>query len=159
MDITAVAAVSENGVIGDGPDLPWHMPHESRRYRERVAGHTVVLGRRTFEMFNDSPGIHQIVLSRNERSFDASSATHADSVEAAIDIASEQDADVLYVLGGAAIYEAFLPHCDRLLLSRIEGEYEGDAFFPEFDRSMWTLVDETHHEGYTLEAWDSASRA
>jgi len=154
MEIIAVAAVAENGVIGAGEELPWHLPHESRRYRERVADDTVVLGRRTFEMFEEPPGAHQIVLSRTERSYDAPTAVHAGGVEAAIELARERDDPVLYVLGGAGIYEAFLPHYDRMLLSRIEGEYEGDAHFPAFDRSAWTLTDETAYEGYTLETWD-----
>ena len=85
MEIIAVAAVAENGVIGAGEELPWHLPHESRRYRERVADDTVVLGRRTFEMFEEPPGAHQIALSRTERSYDAPTAVHAGGVEAAIE--------------------------------------------------------------------------
>ena len=154
MEIIAVAAVAENGVIGAGADLPWHLPHESKRYRERVAEDTVVLGRKTFEMFEDLPGARQLVLSRSERSFEAETATHAESVAAAIEIAREAEAPVLYVLGGAGVYEAFLPQYDRMLLSRVDGEYEGDALFPDFDREAWTLADEERFDGYTLETWE-----
>ncbi|NLV09796.1 dihydrofolate reductase [Halomicrobium mukohataei] len=157
MEIIAVAAVGENGVIGDGDRLPWHLPHESRRYRERVADDTVVLGRKTFEMFEELPGARQLVLSRSERSFEAETATHAASVDAAIDLARERGDPVLYVLGGAGVYEAFLPRYDRMLLSRVDGEYEGDATFPAFDREAWTLVDETPYDGYTLETWEPAA--
>lgn len=157
MEIIAVAAVAENGVIGAGADLPWHLPHESRRYRERVAEDTVVLGRKTFEMFDELPGARQIVLSRSQHSFDAETATHAESVAAAIEAAREADAPVLYVLGGAGVYEAFLPHYDWMLLSRVDGEYEGDAAFPDFDREAWTLADEERFDGYTLETWERAT--
>jgi dihydrofolate reductase len=153
MDIIAVAAVSENGVIGDGPTLPWSLPGEVRRYRERVADDVVVIGRRTFEMFDDPPGAQQLVLSRSDREYADPSVTHAGSVGQAVAIASEQGAPVLYVLGGSAIYEAFLPEYDRMLLSRIEGEFEGDAQFPEFDRDEWELVAETGFDGYVLEEW------
>jgi len=157
MEIIAVAAVSENGVIGDGDDLPWHLPHESRRYRERVADDTVVLGRKTFEMFDDLPGARQIVLSRSERSYDAPTAVHAGGVEAAVEQARDRGDSVLYVLGGAGVYAALLPHYDRMLLSRVDGEYDGDARFPDFDRSAWILADETAYEGYTLETWERAT--
>jgi len=153
MEIIAVAAVSENGVIGSGDDLPWHLPHESRRYRDRVADDTVVLGRRTFEMFDELPGARQIVLSRSERTYDAPTAVHAGSVEAAVELARERGDQTLYVLGGAGIYDAFLPHYDQMLLSRVDGEFDGDAHFPEFDRSAWELVDQERFEGYTLETW------
>lgn len=153
MEIIAVAAVGENGVIGDGDDLPWNLPHDSRRYRERVADDTVVLGRRTFEMFEDLPGARQIVLSRSERRYDEPTATPATSPEAAIEIARERGDRTLYVLGGSGIYAAFLSFYDRMLLSRVDGTYEGDARFPDFDRSAWELVDETRFDGYTLETW------
>ena len=156
METTAVAAVGESGVIGDGPDLPWHLPHESRRYRERVADDTVVLGRRTYELFEDLPGARQIVLSRSERAYDEQTVTAAESPEAAIEVASGRGDEVLYVLGGAGIYEAFLPHYDRMLLSRVDGTYEGDSHFPEFDRSTWVRADETRYDGYTLETWEPA---
>lgn len=153
MEIVAVAAVAENGVIGDGRTLPWDLPEEVRRYRKRVADAPVVLGRRTFEMFDEPPGARQIVLSRSEREYATPSAVGVTTPEEAIDVTRESGADTLYVLGGAAIYEVFLPHCDRLLISRVDGEYEGDASFPAFDRDRWRLVSETRYAGYTLEEW------
>lgn len=153
MDVVAVAAVGENGVIGDGDDLPWDLPEEVRRYRERVAGETVALGRRTFEMFDDPPGGYRIVLSRSDREYDDPAVVHAGGVGEALDIARDRGAPTLYVLGGSATYGTFLPRTDRLLLSRVHGEYEGDATFPDFDRAEWRLDDETPYEGYTLERW------
>lgn len=158
MDVIAVAAVSENRVIGDGPTLPWDMPAEVQRYRRRVAGETVAIGRRTFEMFDDPPGAHRIVLSRTERKFDDPTVSHAGGVEQAIELARSVGATTLYVLGGAAIYDAFLPYYDRMLLSRIDGVYEGDASFPEFDHTRWTVVDKTRFDGYTLETWVRTDR-
>jgi dihydrofolate reductase len=153
VELVAVAAVAENGVIGDGNELPWHLPHESRRYRERVAGEVVALGRRTHDMMADDPaGGRRIVLSRSERDYDPP-AYHAGGVEEAVGIAVELGADTLYVLGGEGIYRLFLPHLDRMSLSRVHGEYEGDAHYPDFDREEWALARETEHDGYTLEEW------
>jgi dihydrofolate reductase len=153
MDVVCVAAVAENGVIGDGDRLPWHLPHESKRYRERVADDPVAIGRRTYELFDEKPGRVQVVLSRSEHSWDDSTARHASSVEEAISVAEAEGGDVLYVLGGRGIYELFLSAADRQLLSRVHGEYDGDVTYPSFDDADWTLADETDHDGYTLEEW------
>jgi dihydrofolate reductase len=153
VELVAVAAVAENGVIGDGRELPWHLPHESRRYRERVAEEVVALGRRTHDMMTEDPaGKYRIVLSRSDREYEPPE-YHAGGVGEAIEWTADLGADELYVLGGEAIYRLFLPHFDRMLLSRVHGEYEGDAHFPEFDRDQWHLADSTDFEGYTLEEW------
>jgi dihydrofolate reductase len=153
VELVAVAAVAENGVIGDGRELPWHLPHESRRYRERVADEVVALGRRTHDMMADDPaGARRIVLSRSDREYDPPEYL-AGGVEEAVEIAGGLGADTLYVLGGEGIYRLFLPYLDRMYLSRVHGEYGGDAHFPEFDRGEWTLASETEHDGYTLEEW------
>jgi dihydrofolate reductase len=153
VDVVAVAAVAENGVIGDGDELPWHLPDEKRRYRKRVGDSPIAVGRRTYEMMLDDPaGRTRIVLSRTERTYDDLEEYHAGSPTEAIELAVTMD-DVLYVLGGEEIYRLFLPFYDRMLLSRVRGEYEGDSYFPEFDREEWTLATETDYEGYALEEW------
>jgi dihydrofolate reductase len=104
-------------------------------------------------MRDDLPGSAQIVLSRSERSYEEPSAYHASGVDEAVSVAESLGADRAYVLGGAGIYRLFQPHLDRMVLSRVPGEYEGDAFYPEFDAAEWTLVAETASEGFTLEEW------
>ena len=150
-----MAAVAENGVIGDGEDLPWEsLPADRAQYRARVADHPVILGRRTFEqMLDDLPGRAQIVLSRTDRSFPVETATHARNAEEAIAMAESLDAEVAYVLGGAAIYALFQPRVDRMLISRVPGEYEGVATYPAWDPDEWRLVRETPDDGFTLEEW------
>jgi len=157
MQIVSVAAVAENGVIGEGSTLPWHLPHESERYRERVADDVVALGRRTFEMFDDLPGRAQVVLSRTDRDWPQSTAHHASDVESALAVARDLGDGTLYVLGGSAVYELFLDVADRQLLSRVHGEYDGDAHYPAFDEREWSLVDETEYDGYTLEDWQRST--
>lgn len=155
MELASVAAVAENGAIGRDGELPWeHIEADVRQYRARVAGHPVVLGRRTFEsMLEDLPGAAQVVLSRTEREFDVPTARRAGSVDEAVSILEGFDADVGYVLGGAEVYHLFQPRLDRMYLSRVPGSYEADSFYPEFDESEWRLVSETEHEGFTLEEW------
>lgn len=153
MEIVAVAAVSENGVIGSGRKLPWELHKEVERYRERVDDDVVLLGRKTFEMFDDLPGITQLVLSRDEYDPSHATAVHVSTLTEALETARQQSVSVLYVLGGGSVYEACLPYYDQMVLSRVDREYDGDAWFPEFDRSVWRLADETRFEGYTLENW------
>jgi len=155
MELITVAAVAENGVIGRDGEIPWpKIPADIRQYRDRVANDPVILGRRTFEsMLDDLPGTAQIVLSHTEREYDVESVFLASDVEEAIDVATALGADRAYVIGGGNVYALFQSHVDRMFLSRVPGEYEGDVYFPEWDESEWRLVAETDYEGFTLEEW------
>lgn len=156
MELVSVAAVAENGVIGRDGELPWDsIPADKRQYRRRVADAPVVLGRQTFDsMRDDLPGSHQIVLSRSEREYDVDTAIHASSVDDAVAIGESLGVETVYVLGGAKIYELFQPHIDRMILSRVPGEYAGDVRFPEWKESEWRLVSSERWEGFTLEEWE-----
>ncbi|MFD1686207.1 dihydrofolate reductase [Halobellus litoreus] len=155
MELVSVAAVAENGVIGRDGELPWEsIPADKRQYRNRVADAPVILGRRTFDsMRGDLPGSHQIVLSRTEREYGVDTAFHASDVAAGVAVAESLGAEVAYVLGGSAIYELFQPHVDRMVLSRVPGEYEGDVRYPAWEESEWRLESSTAQEGFTLEEW------
>jgi dihydrofolate reductase len=155
VELISVAAVAENGVIGRGRELPWpSIPADKQQYRDRIADWPVVLGRRTFEsMRSDLPGRTQIVLSRSEQEFDIESAVHAPGVEEAIAAVADLDASRAYVIGGGAIYELFQPHIDRMMLSRVHGEYDGDTYFPDWREGDWTLVDSTEYDRFKLEEW------
>lgn len=157
MHLVSVAAIDENGLIGRDGELPWpSIPADKRQYRDRVAGHPVILGRRTFEsMREDLPGSRQIVVSRSRDAYPEASATVVSSVEEALSVADELagEAGTVYVLGGGGIYELFQPHVERLVLSHVHGSYEGDAHFPDFDEDEWTVAAETPHDRFTLREW------
>jgi len=155
MELITVAAVADNGVIGRDGEIPWpSIPADKQQYRERIADWPVVFGRRTFDaMRDDLPGSAQIVLSHTEREYDLDSATHAFDVEEAVAAAEATGRERAYVIGGGAIYELFQPVVDRMLLSRVPGEYEGDSYFPDWDREAWDLVERTAYDRFTLEEW------
>ncbi|MFB6151788.1 MAG: dihydrofolate reductase [Haloarculaceae archaeon] len=155
MELISVAAVAENGVIGRDGEIPWpSIPADRRQYRERVADYPVILGRETFEaMRDDLPGTVQIVLSRSEREYDVPTARHAAGVDDAVKIAHTYDVSRAYVIGGGGIYGLFQPYVDRMVLSRVPGEYEGDTYFPEWDPEDWTLVNAVEYDEFTLEEW------
>lgn len=155
MELVSVAAVADNGVIGGDGELPWPSISEDRKqYRERVAGQPVVLGRRTFEsMLDDLPGSVQFVVSRSGRDYPVETAVHVESVDDVVERAQGLGSETVYVLGGGAIYHLFQPHLDRMVLSRVHGEYEGDTYYPEWDEHEWELVTETPFERFTLQKW------
>jgi Dihydrofolate reductase len=156
MELVSVAAISENLVIGDDGKIPWErLPEDHRQYRARVADDPVILGRWTFDaMRADLPGRAQVVLSRTDREYDIETAHHASGVEAAVARAEALDAETAYVLGGAEIYALFQPHLDQMVLSRVPGEYEGDAHYPAWDNEEWSLASEEPYEGFTVEHWE-----
>ncbi len=161
VELVSVAAVGENGAVGRDGELPWpSIPADRRQYRERVADDPAILGRRTFEsMLENLPGAAQIVLSRSDRDYDVDTAFHASGVEEAVETAASLGADRAYVLGGGGIYELFQPVVDRMLLSRVHGEYDGDVYFPEWDRDDWELLKEEEHDRFTLREWIRAEGA
>jgi dihydrofolate reductase len=160
--LESVAAVAENGVIGDGDGVPWNLPAEVRQYRQHVAGAPVIVGRRTFESMQsdpDPPGRVRIVLSRTPRTDDDPATVHVSGVDEAIERAAALGDDVAYVLGGGEIYALFLSHVDRMRLSRVAGEYEGDVFYPDYDREEWRLTDRTPRDGFAVEVWERVEDA
>lgn len=155
VELVSVAALAENRVIGRDGSIPWpSLPEDRAQYRALVANDPVVLGRRTFDsMLDDLPGSAQVVLSRSVASVDVPSARVASDVEAAVALLDEMGAAVAYVLGGGKIYHLFQPHLDRMVLSHVPGEYEGDATYPAWDEAAWTVVREEPHDGFTVREW------
>jgi dihydrofolate reductase len=104
-------------------------------------------------MRDDLPGTTQIVLSRSASEYDVESAHHAEGIDDAVATVESLGFDHAYVIGGAGIYDLFQPVVDRMVLSRVPGEYDGDAYFPEWDANNWIVVDRTSYDDFTLEEW------
>ena len=135
--LTVIAAVARNGVIGMDNRLPWQLPADLKHFRELTTGHAVLMGRKTWESlpakFRPLPGRGNIVVTRNG-AFRAEGATVATSLPEAVAAASGDEA---FVIGGAELYKAALPLADRLQLTEIDANYEGDTWFPVIDRAQW----------------------
>ncbi len=146
MKITLIAAVAENRVIGRDGGLPWRLPDDLRRFKQRTEGHVVIMGRRTFEsLAAPLPDRPAIVVSRN-RDLDTGEATLANSLDEALDIARDRGEDEVFILGGSEIYAMALPLADRLELTVVHAEIEGDTYFPEFDLAAWTITEDQRRE-------------
>jgi dihydrofolate reductase len=145
IEIVIVAAVAENGVIGNGGEMPWHYPEDLRRFKETTMGHPVIMGRRTFESIRDRlgeplPGRTNVVLTSTP-SLLPDGVVPATSIEAAVEAAVETGAETAYVIGGASVYEQFLSRADRLAITEIHAKYEGDTYFPTVDWEGWNEVE------------------
>ena len=133
--ISLIAALARNRVIGANGGLPWHLPEDSRHFRRATLGKPVVMGRKTFESM-DGPldGRENIVVSR-QRDYAPPGCRVAASVAEALQLA--KDAPEVMICGGEAIYRECLPLADRMYLTFVDGEFEGDAHFPEYDTGEW----------------------
>jgi dihydrofolate reductase len=150
MTITIVAAIAANGVIGRGGDLPWRLPAELRHFKKLTYGHVLVMGRRTYESIGRPlPGRTTVVVTRRVPTVpkpttdpSAESVLTADTVQAALARALELD-DEVFVVGGAQVYAAALEMADRMVLTLVDDNPDGDTRFPEVD---WTGWRETQRE-------------
>ncbi|MCY7302291.1 MAG: dihydrofolate reductase [Thermoleophilia bacterium] len=141
MRVTLVAAIAHGGVIGDGTSIPWHIPEDLAFFRDLTMGHPVVMGRRTWdslpERFRPLPGRRNIVVTRKD-AWAEGGAERAGSLDDALRIA-DGVAEV-FVIGGAEIFAAALPVADRLVLTEIALDVEGEVLFPDWDRVAFEEV-------------------
>lgn len=144
MKVSLVAAYDRNRVIGKDNALPWRLPADMRRFRTLTTGKPVIMGRRTFESMGEPlPERENIVLTRDP-GFTAPGARVAYSVAGALAMCRE--AEEVMVIGGSQVYGRFLPIADRLYLTEIDAEFDGDAYFPSVDGTKWVEVERAEHE-------------
>jgi len=136
--LALVAAIARNGVIGAGNALPWRLPEDLRRFRALTTGHAVIMGRRTFESIGRAlPGRQNIVVTSRPLA-DAGVETARTLADALARVAMPAPA---FCIGGGELYRAALPLADRLYLTEIDREYDGDTRFPALDRGAWREVE------------------
>ncbi len=164
MKLTLIAAMAENRVIGSGGGLPWKLPDEMQHFMDVTMGHSVLMGRKTFEsMDRPLPKRTNIVITR-DTDYRAVGAHVVNTLAEAIELAESRGEKEAFVIGGAQIYALILPLADRMVLTRVHAEIEGDVRFPSFDTSQWRVVSEARHEaderhayGYTIREYERVS--
>lgn len=146
MRVSIIVAVSTNGVIGLKGGLPWRQSTDLKRFKTLTMGHHLVIGRRTYDTLDGPlPGRKIIVVTRNREFVAPEGILTAASVESALMLT--QNDDEVFIGGGAEIFEQSLHRADRMYLTRIHADVEGDTFFPEFDDvNEWQLADSEHFE-------------
>lgn len=156
--VSLVVAATENGTIGRDNELPWHLPDDLRRFKALTMGSPLVMGRRTFESIGRPlPGRRNLVLSRGAGysppgvevygSLDA--ALSAAAAPTATEPVDDDPADTMpaeiFIIGGADVFAEALPRADRVYLTLVHTELDGDVFFPPLDQAEWRLVGQEHH--------------
>ncbi|MBM6552122.1 type 3 dihydrofolate reductase [Marinomonas ostreistagni] len=150
--LSLIVAMSTNRVIGINNALPWHLPNDLKYFKQVTMGKPIIMGRNTFESIGRPlPGRRNIVITRNP-DYQAEGIDVVSSLEAAIqlgeDICLIDGHEEVMVIGGAQIYELTLPQADRLYITHVDAEVEGDAFFPEVD---WQQYRKAGEEAFAAE--------
>jgi dihydrofolate reductase len=149
MIISLIAAVTNNSVIGKNNDLPWHLPDDMKYFMQTTKGHHAIMGRKNYESlptkFRPLPNRTNIVVTR-QSSLHAPGCIVVNSLESALGIAKQNGEPEVFIIGGAAIYELGLPFADKLYLTEIQAEIEGDTYFPQIDFVEWRETSRKHHE-------------
>ena len=146
MTLSALVAVARNGVIGRDNALPWRLPADLKRFKRLTMGHHILMGRKTYESIGKPlPGRVSVVLTR-QRGYEAPEGVRVvGELDEAIEVARQAGDEEAFVVGGSQIYALALPRIDRLYLTEVQREVEGDAMFPELDRAEWTEVEREEH--------------
>jgi dihydrofolate reductase len=144
--ISIVVACSNNNVIGKSNGLPWYLPADLRRFKELTTGHTVAMGRKTYESipekFRPLPHRKNIIITRDQN-FSATGATVVHSIQEAIEAAGNEE---LYIIGGAEIYRQAMSIADRIYLTEVDANIDGDTFFPNINLEEWHETTREPHE-------------
>jgi dihydrofolate reductase len=157
MIISMIAAVSKNRVIGKNNDLPWKLPDDMKFFMEKTKGHHAIMGRKNYESipqkFKPLPNRTNIVVTR-QKNFDAPGCIVVDSIDNGLAIAKDNQEAETFIIGGAEIYKLGLPYANRLYLTEINAEIQGDTFFPDYDRTQWLETSREHHGKDERHAYD-----
>ncbi|MFA9559872.1 dihydrofolate reductase [Evansella sp. AB-rgal1] len=136
--ISMIAAMGENRVIGKDGDMPWHIPNDLKYFKQVTSNHAVIMGRKTYDSIGKAlPNRKNYIVTRDQE-FEAPDGEVFHSVKDAESLMSSDEE--VFVIGGATIYEQFLPIADRLYITLIHEEFEGDTFFPVIDEQVWKVV-------------------
>lgn len=171
--ISAIAAMGSDRTIGKDNKIPWDIPEDMQYLRETTLGKPLVMGRSTYESVctyrgvnpkqeRAMPGRFNVLVTRDMGYFGQHpipqgvglATTPEDGLRRAFDYAVQEGLDEIFVFGGAQIYAALLDKCDRLYLTEIDEAYNGDSFFPDFDRTQWTRVKHDQRQGFAFNVYD-----
>ncbi|MGH2665777.1 dihydrofolate reductase [Flavobacterium sp.] len=157
--ITLIAAAGEDNELGKNNNLLWHLPDDFKRFKALTSGHYIIMGRKTFESFpKPLPNRTHIIITRSENYKVPEGCFAVNSIKKAIESCPKNE--TIYIIGGGEIYNQSIELADCIELTRVQGRFEADAFFPEIDLKKWELVtsefhdkDEKHTYAFTFETY------
>jgi len=144
--VSLITAMAANRVIGRRNSLPWRLPADMRRFKALTMGHTLIMGRKTYDSVGyPLPGRRTVVITR-QPGWKADGVSVVHSLDEALQAAARIGGGEVLVAGGGEIFRDALPRADRIYLTRIEQDFPGDTFFPELDAAAWRIVEQEHHD-------------
>jgi dihydrofolate reductase len=146
--IALIAAAASNRTIGKDGDLPWHLPDDLKFFMEKTTHHPVVMGRKSYEAlpakYRPLPNRTNIIITRQD-DYQAPGAVVFHDLKSALDYARIIEAEEVFITGGGQVYAQALDIADRIYLTEVDAEVEGDAHFPQFDAVKWIETERRHH--------------
>ena len=150
-----IAAMDEEKAIGKNGEIPWHYPEDMKHFRKKTTGHSVLMGRKTYlslpEGFRPLPDRENIVLTRSNPNLDESVKMVNSLDEAYKAVENEK----VFIAGGASVYQQTLSDADRMILTRVPGNHDGDTFFPEWNEEDWELESRREEKELVFEEFTS----
>jgi len=148
MKISMIAAMGANRVIGKDNGIPWHLPDDFNYFKSTTKGHHIIMGRKNFESLPEKyrplPDRTNFVITRNKNYFETGIEVFH-NLEDSLAKTEQNNEEEAFIIGGGEIYKMGLDYCDRIYLTEINGTFDGDVFFPEFEKSAYTEVSRKHH--------------
>ncbi len=154
MTISLIVAISKNRVIGIDNQIPWYLPADLKYFKRTTLGHHILMGRKSYlSIGKPLPRRTNLVLTRNAF-FTAAGIQVIHSIEGGIELAKAAGEDELFIIGGGEIYRQSMELVDRMYITEVDIETEGDTFFPEIDESQWKLSSEEYHKADERNKWN-----
>lgn len=159
--ISFIVAADENNVIGKNNQLPWHLPSDMKYFKNQTWGMTVIMGRKSLESLGKPlKGRKNIVVTRNKQ-WSCEGVEVAHSIDEALELAKQTGVNELFIIGGAEIFKEAMPIANRIYLTRIHHQFDGDVYFPEISTEEWNLVqnrfcheDEKNPYAHSFQVWE-----
>ncbi|WP_324661791.1 dihydrofolate reductase [Haloarcula sediminis] len=148
VELRLIAGVARTGAIGDGETIPWHYEEDEKQYKDRVADHPVVVGRKTHEGMTRVRGTHPVVVTRSPDEYEEADATFVSTVQDAVDAVAAQR-EVGYVIGGQSIYATFLPYAERAYVSELPERQAASRVFPYLGTN-WSVADRHGYDEFDV---------
>ena len=151
--IAIIAAIANNNVIGKRGSLPWYLPEDLKRFKALTVGHTVIMGRKTYESIFDKlgkplPDRLNVIISKSDNFKPADGVEVYDSLQAAI--GAHQHDEKIFLIGGSRLWEEGIAYTDTLYVTHIDKDYDGDVYFPKIDWSVWQKTWEEPHGEFSF---------
>jgi len=145
MKISLITAATENNVIGKDNELPWNLPDDMKFFKDTTSGHYIIMGRKNLESFGKLLQNRINLILTRDKNYEHEGATIFNDLNEAIAFAKKNEEEELMIIGGGEIYKLALPLADKIYLTRIHAEIEGDVYFPKIEEKDWKMTEEYFH--------------